>query len=193
VADVKQQTGSSGKPAPKSAPAPKKGGIYIGKGKFRVDDGTNESRVVRDTTRDALVGGFSGGEVGLRSYVESGEVPFLPPGERRKQQSPLALAGLIGGAAVVGGILVTDVSDLGEHVLSGATSVSPAALAPLDENTKFLLEAAILLVGLVGSVAGGRALVGSLTSSFQEWAARLGTLAVFWLAVFVAAKIVLDG
>lgn len=182
---------ASAKPA---APPSSKGGLYIGKGKFLTEDlKSKQSIAIKATERDALTGGFAGGERGLRSFLETGEVPFTPDGVRRKQFSPLIVAGVLGGAAVAGGILVTDVSDLGERALSGSTPVSPAALAGLDENTKLLLEVAVLLVGVVGTVVGGRALVGSMTSSIKEGAGRLATLAVFWLVVFVAAKIVLDG
>jgi hypothetical protein len=194
VAKPKQPAAAAAAAAPTKAPKPGKG-LYVGKGKFVPDDSaSNEARVMRDTGRDALVGGFTGGELGLRSYLDSGEVPFLPQGAQpRRQQSPLIVAGTLAAGAVVGGLLLTDASDLGERALSGSTPVSPAALAGLDENTKLLLETAVLLVGVLGTAVAGRAVVASLTSSLKDSAARLGTLAVFWLLVFVAAKIVLDG
>lgn len=177
----------------KAAPA-KKGGLYVGKGRYLpYDPKSNESQVVKATGRDSsLVGGFAGGEVGLRQYIEVGEVPFAPDGVRRRQQSPLIIAGIVSIAAVTGGILLTDISDVGERLVTGTTSVSPAALAGLDENTKLLLETAVLLVGVVATVVGGRALVGSLTSSIREGAARLTTLAAFWVVVFIAARFILD-
>lgn len=178
----------------KASPKKSKDSLYVGKGRYLpYDPASNESLVVKSTGRDSrLVGGFAGGEVGLRKYVETGNVPFAPEGSRSRQQSPLITAAVISAAAVTGGILLTDVSDVGEQVLSGSTSVSPSALAGLDENTKLLLETAVLLVGVVASIVGGRTIVGSLTSSIRDGAARLVTLAAFWVVVFIAARFILD-
>lgn len=179
--------------ASSSSKGPAKG-IYVGKGKFvKEDPSSNESLVMKSTGRDSsLVGGFAGGEVGLQQFVEKGEVPFGDGQSGRRQQSPLIVAGIVSIAAVTGGILLTDVSDFGEQVISGTTKVSPAALSQLDENTKLLLEAGVLMIGVVASVIGGRALIGSLRSSIKEGATRFAVLAVFWMAVFVAARFVLD-
>jgi hypothetical protein len=185
---------SSGKKDKGTASGPKKG-IYVGKGKFVSDDSrSNESKVMKLTGRDSsLVGGFAGGEMGLQEYVSKGEVPFAADGTSgRRQQSPLIVAGIVSIAAVTGGILLTDVSDLGEQLISGSTKVTPAALAEMDENTKLLLEAGVLMIGVVASVIGGKALLGSLKSSIKEGATRFGVLAAFWMVVFIAARFVLD-
>lgn len=50
----------------------------------------------------------------------------------------------------------------------------------------------MLLAGLTGVVAGGRAVVGAAANSLKEGAVKLGTLAVFWAAVFLAAQFVLS-
>lgn len=180
----------------KAAPAsskPGKNAIYVGKGRFMKDDLSNKSKVMKMSARDnSLVGGFAGGEVGLRQFVETGEVPFDEQGKGRRQQSPLIIAGIVSITAVTGGILLTDVSDFGEHVISGSTEVTPDALSGLDENTKLLLEAGVLMMGVVASVIGGKALLGSLRSSIKEGATRLAVLAAFWMAVFIAAQFVLD-
>ena len=164
-------------------------GIYVGKGKYVEDDKSNTTKVMKLSTRDALVGGFAGGEVGLKEFVATGEVPF---GEGRKQQSPLIVAGIVSLLGVAGGILFTDVGEFGEQVISGKTNVSPEALSGLDENTKFLLEAGVLLTGVVASLIGGRALIGSFKKSLAEGVTKAGVLAVFWILVFVAAQFVLD-
>ena len=170
-----------------------KNGIYVGKGRFLKDDSTNESKVMKMSARDnSLVGGFAGGEVGLKEFVQTGEVPFDEEGKGRRQQSPLIIAGIVSITAVTGGILLTDVSDFGEHVISGSTEVTPEALSGLDENTKLLLEAGVLMMGVVASVIGGKALLGSLRSSIKEGATRLAVLAAFWMVVFIAAQFVLD-
>jgi hypothetical protein len=182
------------KPAKDAKPAaPKAGlkkGLYIGKGRYLPDDGSNAALAIKRSARDnSLTGGFVGGEVGLKGFVATGTVPF---GAGRQPQSPLIAAVVLGAAAAGGGLLLTNVSELGEMAVSGTGAASPAALAPLDENTKLLLQVAVLLVGVAGTVAGGRALASSLTSSIQEGATRLGTLAVFWLVVFVAARFIID-
>jgi len=176
------------KAAKASAKKPAKG-VYVGKGKFFEDDKSNTYKVMKLSTRDALVGGFAGGEVGLKEFVATGEVPF---GEGRKQQSPLIVAGIVSLLGVAGGILFTDVGEFGEQVISGKTNVSPEALSGLDENTKFLLEAGVLLTGVVASLIGGRALIGSFKKSLAEGVTKAGVLAVFWIMVFVAAQFVLD-
>ena len=170
-----------------------KNGLYVGNGNYLpYDASSNQAVVIKTTGRDStLTGGFSGGEVGLRKYVETGEVPFAPEGSRSRQQSPLIIAGVLSASAVAGGLLLNDIGEVGEQLV-GETGVSPAALSGLDENTKLMLETAVLLVGVVATVVGGRALVGNLTNSIKDGAAKLATLAVFWVAVFVAARFILD-
>ena len=171
-------------------PTKKSGGIYVGKGRFVEDDKSNSSKVMNLSARDSsLVGGFAGGEVGLKQFVEKGEVPF---GEGKQQQSPLIVAGIVSILGVSGGILFTDLGQFGEKVITGKTNVSPEALNGLDENTKFLLEAGVLLTGVVASLIGGRALIGSFRKNMAEGVAKFGVLALFWMAVFIAAQFVLD-
>lgn len=189
VSATRQESGNTARAPAKGG----KAGIYVGKGRFLNDDASNESKVMKMSARDnSLVGGFAGGEVGLKEFVQTGEVPFDEEGKARRQQSPLIVAGIVSITAVTGGILLTDVSDFGERVISGSTEVSPDALSGLDENTKLLLEAGVLMMGVVASVIGGKALVGSLRSSIKEGATRLAVLAAFWMAVFIAAQFVLD-
>ena len=100
-------------------------------------------------------------------------------------------------AATGGGLLLNAIEELGAEVVAGgeggAAAVADAAkTAVLDPNTKLLLEAAVVLVGLVGTVAGARALVSSATRAIQTSASRLAVLGAFWIAVFVAAKFVLE-
>lgn len=181
--------------ASKASPQNKgKNAVYVGKGRYLpYDPANNEAIVMKSSARDSnLTGGFAGGEAGLRKFVETGEVPFAPEGSKKRQQSPLIVAGIISASAVTGGLLLNDAGDIGERVISGSTGASPAALAGLDENTKLLLETAVLLVGVVATVVGGRTLVGNLTNNLKEGATRLATLAVFWVAVFIAARFILD-
>ncbi|KAL4543862.1 hypothetical protein Ndes2437B_g01673 [Nannochloris sp. 'desiccata'] len=187
----KEEKASNSKASPTNK---SKNSLYVGKGRYLpYDPANNEAVIIKTTGRDSnLTGGFSGGEAGLRRFVETGEVPFAPEGSRRKQQSPLIVAGIISASAVTGGLLLNDAGDIGERFISGSTGASPAALAGLDENTKLLLETAVLLVGVVATVVGGRAVVGNLTNNLKEGATRLAVLAMFWVAVFIAARFILD-
>lgn len=67
--------------------------------------------------------------------------------------------------------------------------------APIDDKTKTLLLAAVALLGVVGTVAGGKALVSSLQSRIstaQENVQKLVIVGAFWLVVFIAARAVLE-
>jgi hypothetical protein len=119
-------------------------------------------------------------------------VPFGAPGSKRRQQSPLIVAAVLSASAVTGGILLNDIGEVGEQVVGASSGVSPSVLAGLDENTKLLLETAVLLLGVLATVVSGRALVGNLTNGLKDGAVKLATLAVFWVAVFVAARFILD-
>ncbi|GAB4818960.1 hypothetical protein N2152v2_006006 [Parachlorella kessleri] len=202
------QEASSTQPAPYSkltngkAPKPIGKGsdpIYIGhpKDDYEGKRTGNQGRVIKDDARkyperNELTGGFAGGELGLKKFVELGDVPIAEPGSRGRGQgqSPLFIAGLLGGAATVGGLLLFDVAETGEQALQ--VSAPSVAVAGLDDNTKLLLQAAVVLAGLTGVVAGGRAVVGAAANSVKESAIKLGTLAVFWVSVFLAAQFVLS-
>lgn len=175
--------------------------IYVGFTKDEIDakNSGRKGRVLKDDAkkypgRTELTGGFAGGELGLRKFVEVGDVPIdLTPGGRRQGQSPLVIALGLSIIATVGGLLLNDVSDLGEEAFTGSTGVNPAAaLSGLDDNTKLLLEAGVLLFGIAGTLGAARAIFRGVANSFKETAARIATLSVFWIAVFIAAKFVLE-
>lgn len=71
--------------------------------------------------------------------------------------------------------------------------------APVDEKTKTLLLAAVVLLGGVGVLASGRALVqrlqerlSSRITSAGGQAQKLVVAGAFWLAVFFAGRFVLE-
>lgn len=169
-----------------------KKGLYVGSGRYLPDDPSSmELLAVKKTGRDSsLTGGFAGGEVGLRQFVETGEVPFAPEGSGRKQQSPLIVAGIVSAAAVIGGIILSDASDFSEVFFSKI--VSSDAANGLDDNTKNFLKLALLLAGTGGVYLGGRAVIGKVTRNMAEGAQKLLTLTAFWLCVLFAVKIILD-
>ncbi len=55
-----------------------------------------------------------------------------------------------------------------------------------------LLQALVVLAGFTGVVAGGRAIVSAAANSLKEGAVKLGTLALFWVTVFLVAQYVLS-
>ena len=54
------------------------------------------------------------------------------------------------------------------------------------------LQVAISLVGVVGTLAGARTVVESVTSTVRRGASKLAVLGAFWVVVFLAAKAVLE-
>lgn len=60
----------------------------------------------------------------------------------RQGQSPLIIAGLLGGAATVGGLILMDAAETGEQVLNSVPALDAvkATTGGLDENTKTLLQ-----------------------------------------------------
>lgn len=65
-------------------------------------------------------GGFAGGEKGLKQYVATGEIALADPNQpQRRQFSPVALAGLLVAAGAGGGLLLNQVTDLGESAVKG--------------------------------------------------------------------------
>lgn len=71
----------------------------------------------------------------------------------------------------------------------------PLPQAPIDDKTKALLLAAVVLLGGVGILASGRALINSLEdriSSAGDQASKLVIAGAFWMGVFLAARFVLE-
>lgn len=64
--------------------------------------------------------------------------------------------------------------------------------APIDDNTKTLVLAAVALLASAGLVGAGRAAVSSFNERMREGATNLVTLAGFWLVIFFAARAVLE-
>jgi hypothetical protein len=56
-----------------------------------------------------------------------------------------------------------------------------------------LPQAAILLTGVIGTVAGTQVLLDTMANKVKAGASKLAILGAFWGAVFLAAKFVLEG
>lgn len=82
---------------------------------------------------------------------------MLPPGSNNF--NILAFAGLLAIATTVGGVLLTDAVDLGEFELKQGASTASAQLqqltsAPIEGNSKLLLEVVAGLFGVTATGAG---------------------------------------
>ena len=53
------------------------------------------------------MGGFAGGEQGVRQFVEEGTIKLSD--RRRQQQSPLLIAGIVAVAGTIGGLFLFSV------------------------------------------------------------------------------------
>jgi hypothetical protein len=63
-------------------------------------------------------GGFAGGEAGLKQYVTTGEIKLRDPNQpSQRQTSPVAVAGLLVAAGAGGGLLLNELTDVGEGAL----------------------------------------------------------------------------
>lgn len=63
-------------------------------------------------------GGFAGGEAGLKQYVATGEIKLRDPNQpTQRQTSPVAVAGLLIAAGAGGGLLLNELTDVGEGAL----------------------------------------------------------------------------
>lgn len=108
--------------------------------------------------------------------------PFLSP-----QVSPLAIGALVVAAAAGGGILLTDIVDVGEELVD-----KDILEAPIDDKTKTLLLAAIAVLGATGAIASGRAAISTLQDRLKDGAQNLVLTAAFFFALFIAARAVLE-
>eukprot|EP00775_Hariotina_reticulata_P004770 gene4770-5020_t len=136
-------------------------------------------------------GGFAGGEKGLKQYIATGDVLLRDPNRPLpRQTSPVAIAGLLIAAGAGGGLLLNEVTDLGESAVK-----AEIVNAPIDDRTKALLLVAVALLGGVGVLAAGRAAVSSLESRISSAGDQITKLVIagaFWFAVFFAARAVLE-
>jgi hypothetical protein len=70
-------------------------------------------------------GGFAGGEKGLKQYIETGDIQLRDPRQPGKQFSPVSIAALLVVAGAGGGLLLNELTDLGEiAVRTEITNVS---------------------------------------------------------------------
>lgn len=84
---------------------------------------------------DGVTGGFAGGEKGVQEFVETGDLDFDSAKSRGGQWSPVVFATVVAIGGSVGAIVLTDVFDVSENLLS-----ADILNAQLDNNTKLLLE-----------------------------------------------------
>lgn len=129
-------------------------------GRFLIDDAR------KYPSRNELTGGFAGGEAGLKTFVATGDIK-LADQSRPGRNNPLIVAGTVSVSATLGAILLTNVEEVVAGVASGDGKVE-LALTAVDDSTRLLLGAAIGLLGIVGVVAGGRALAKSASDGARK-------------------------
>jgi hypothetical protein len=200
IAEVPTATG-------KKAPVVKKMAgddlIYVGYGKDELDarKSGRPGAYIKDDARKYpgkesiglfanVAGGFAGGEVGLKQYVKDGDISIAEDGKRRQGPSTLLIAGIVALAGTVGGLTLTQATNFSQE-LAIADSTG-GALDVLDDNTKLLLQAAIVLTGITAGLAGTRAAFKAMTDSVTNNAINLAKVTAFWIVVFLAARFVLQ-
>ncbi|PNH12657.1 hypothetical protein TSOC_000331 [Tetrabaena socialis] len=138
-----------------------------------------------------VAGGFAGGEAGIKQFVATGDLKLRKPGDPGpKQFSPLTLAGLVALAGAVGGVVLDLVSDAGENAVS-----RDLLQAPIDDNTKTLLLAALGLLGASGLIVGASTAIRSISEVSEKLVAsakNAAVIAVFIAVVFLVAKGILE-
>lgn len=152
-----------------------------------------------------VTGGFAGGEMGVKQFVESGDIKLSPKG--KAQFSPVALAIFVIFGVSTGAILLNSGVLLSEQALGGggeATSGGPLAgvlsssltdSLVVDEKTKLLLNATFAVLGLGAVLIGGRAVSKRLqesTSQLKDDAVNAAKISVFVLVTLLGVLYVLD-
>lgn len=189
--------------------------IYIGKRKGGPIGDADEVYIVDDDRKypqkedmggfSGVVGGFAGGERGVQQFVDKGEVSLSEAS--REQGSPLVFAILIAAVGTIGGLLITNVTAAGESALNAveggqlgtqANNLKVAGLslfnssAQLDDSTKILIEVGLFVAGALTTITLGRSAVDSLTTNVRSGFLKSGTLVLFFIAVGVALKFVVE-
>ena len=148
------------------------------------------------------VGGFAGGERGVKAFAATGEIPLAPEGQGSRQFSPLAFAGFVALVGAGGGLLLNGVE---ETVVEGADSPEAMALkgvaselanvAAVQGPQRAALTAAVAAVAALAgvfavkaAVDGARARAAALGATIADGAKA----AAFWVAVFFAFKLVIE-
>ena len=178
-------------------------GIYIGRGLVIQDDPAKYADKESLGPLSNVTGGFAGGERGVQAFAATGRVEIAPPGTVR-QFSPLAFAVLVAAVGTGGGLLlnsgVVEVEELaagrgGADTAAASLASSAAALAAVDGGTRTLLISGIGLAAVAAGVAGVRSAVKGAqarAASAAAGAADAVKAAAFWVAVFLAAKLVIE-
>lgn len=134
-----------------------------------------------------VAGGFAGGELGVQQFADKGEIEILTEGKRRRGQSPLIVAGIVAVVGTVGGLSLEKLTDFSEQLATNGSQLSA-----LDDNTKLLLEAAIITLGAAAALAGTRAALKQMTEDLSKNLLNIGKISIFWIIVFLAARFVLE-
>lgn len=167
---------STSKPQEKKASKTGSGNIYLGKGRFT--DGDARKYANKD---NVYVGGFAGGEEGLKMFVETGDIELLPEGQRRFRVPALLIGFMI---ALVGGAGSTLLKD-GETVLALKNVDVSNAMNALDANAPSAEVALYVSAGL--AVLGGSVYAAGQAKKAAANIVEKAIPTAFFLAAFAAA------
>lgn len=148
------------------------------------------------------VGGFAGGERGVKAFAATGEIPLAPDGKGKRQFSPLAFAGFVALVGAGGGLLLNGVE---ETVVEGGDSPEAMALkgvaselaqvAAVDGPQRAALTAGVAAVAALAGILAVKAAVDGARSRAAALGATIADgakAAAFWVAVFFAFKLVIE-
>lgn len=79
------------------------------------------------------------------------------------------------------------------YVYAAAHGSHPPSLSHPPLPARAPAQAAIFLTGVIGTVAGAQVLLDTMASKIRSGASKIAVLGAFWVVVFLAAKVVLEG
>jgi len=121
--------------------------------------------------------------VGLKKFVEEGDIKLAGPQERtRNQMSPVMVGIFIAAVATTGGVLLTDAIDFGESITWSAST------STLDDSTKLYVQIGIsllLTIWLGTVILGFVRSVGEKIATGASAAKKAAISLAFWCVVLV--------
>ncbi|KAK9804495.1 hypothetical protein WJX73_009914 [Symbiochloris irregularis] len=148
---------------------------------------------------EGITGGFADGERGVQQFVEKGTIEFQEQGS--SQYSPLLVAGIVSVGVTLAAILLNSEVELGEKALGLLPVPTVKSLPPglanlsLSNLPEPLLQLGLIGLGLVVLVTGSRIVLRAINrgaDSAVQASLNASRVAIFWVGVFLAVKLVLD-
>lgn len=190
------KAGADKKAGVEAAVKKSKGSIYVGNGRFIDDDPAKYADKETLAGFTNVTGGFAGGERGVKAFAASGSLEIAPPGAPGSPQfSPLAFAFGLAAVAAGGGVLLNSGVVEVETIAAGGAALPSAPSLPADPSSRAALVTGAAGFAVLGGIVGVRAAVMGAKARAASLAASIGDAAkaaAFWVALFFAAKLVLE-